>query len=234
MRRKLSLAGLVPGLLLLLAWLPGCDSNSNHDSGQPVTTTPQTSVDDGSLLSVVDAMQEQRLTFNNHWTDSQLSALNIPSTLTYQGDPFTTWKNDYEQKRLECAAYSGQQIGGETVCLPSKAATFDCSAGSILDYGYYCGGNRPVTGFWGKEPLDGVDYCCYVHDLNVWGPSPTSPMNACGAVMCLYYATEYPAGAVQAFPEVENARQCIYDWAKKLCNGIQTADAPVPATMINP
>ena len=79
-----------------------------------------------------------------------------------------------------------------------------------------------------------MDYCCYVHDLNVWGPSAFSPMNACGAVMCLYYATEYPTGAVQAFPEVENARQCIYDWAKKLCKGNQMTDAPVPGTVINP
>lgn len=238
MLRKLSLAGLVPVLLLLLALLPGCDSNNNHDSGQPVTTTTasQTSEDDGSLLTVVDALQEQRLTFNNHWTTQDLDDLNISHSLTYQGAPFTTWKNDYDKKLAECTAYSGQQINGDTVCLPSKDAIFDCSAGSILEYGYYCGAGRPADGFWDKEPLDGVDYCCRMHDRNVWGPSPTSPMNACGAVMCLYYATEYPAGAVQGFPEVENARQCIYDWAKKLCGviQIQPLDAPLPATMINP
>jgi hypothetical protein len=235
MLRKLSRACLVPGLLSALLLLPGCDSNNDHDSTQTASTVSQTtSSDDGSLQTVVSALQEQRLTFNNGWTTQELDDLNISHSLTYQGAPFTTWKNDYDKKLAECTVYSGQQINGDTVCLPSKDAIFDCSAGSILEYGYYCGAGRPADGFWGKEPLDGVDYCCRMHDMNVWGPSPTSPMNACGAVMCLYYATEYPAGSVQAFPEVENARQCIFDWAKKLCGGIQPLDTPPPATMINP
>ena len=234
MRDKPALASLALLLLPALLYLAGChDSDSDPAFVTPQTPVAQDSADDGSLLSAVAALQEERLTLNNPFTASDLSYLDIGAGLNYHGAPFTTWKNDYEKRRLECEGYAGQEINGEPICLSSKDALFDCSAGQILEYGYYCGGGRPAQGFWLKEPLDGVDYCCYIHDLNVWGPSSTSRINACGAAMCLYKATQYPADAVATFPEVENARQCIYDWARRWCGGNQPQDLPAPETAIN-
>lgn len=222
-------------ITILIAGCPDSKHSSNGNNNPPVASEGP-----GSVVSVLAAMQEPRITLNNPWTTGQTDYENINSRVTWQGHPFTTWKNDYLAKKAECESYDGQtvdkdgSIGTTEVCISTKKATADCGNGTMLEYGYYCGGGRPGVGLWGKEPLDGVDYCCYLHDRRVWGDQSESDL-ACGAIMCMYNMTAYPAGAEASFPEVENARQCLHDKAAIVCfPGNQSNDSPAPTAEYNP
>jgi hypothetical protein len=226
---------LLISITILIAGCPGGNSSSNRNNNDPVTT----SGNPGNVISVLSAMNEPRMTLNNPWTTGQTDHENINSRVTWQGQPFTTWKDDYLTKKAECESYDGKTVdkdgssGTTEVCIPTKKAIADCGNGTMLEYGYYCGAGRPGVGLWGKEPLDGVDYCCYLHDRRVWGDQSNSDL-ACGAIMCMYNATVYPAGAEAFFPEVENARQCLHDKAAILCGGNQSNDSPAPTVEYNP
>jgi hypothetical protein len=99
-----------------------------------------------------------------------------------------------------------------------------------IRYGRYCGRNFPDHGVWldnrrtrsdpslDVDPVDGIDYCCRLHDALVWDPTAkagaASQDNSCGWVMCAMQASAYPANALDTyFTAARDARQCIYDRA---------------------
>lgn len=100
-------------------------------------------------------------------------------------------------------------------------------------YGYYCGGGitpfRPFAA-GAPEPLDGVDYCCRLHDAQAWGlfALPSSFPSECGIAMCLSKASGLPANVIAQLPLVEAARQFWYDGAALVCGGNQSNDAQPP------
>jgi hypothetical protein len=233
--RVLALAGLL---------LAGCNNNSggggnsSNNGGGNQTPTAQSQTADGSFVAVVSAMQETRITMNYPWTSQDLADMGVSPDPGHEGTTFTTWKKNYDRKLAECEAFGdAKDSNDELICVPRKSTSHtDCSSDKILEYGYYCGAGRPAIGYWNKEPLDGVDYCCYLHDLQAWqGGNGTHQQNlACGAVMCMMKATAYPAGAENQFPDMENARQCVHDWAATLCGGNQLNDTPAPVVQYNP
>jgi hypothetical protein len=80
------------------------------------------------------------------------------------------------------------------------------------------------------RPLDAVDSCCRLHDLNHFDMGrlgALSPINACGFVMCLRQATGTPADVTDLLPEVERARQGMFRHAAILC-GIPSTALPPP------
>jgi hypothetical protein len=102
-------------------------------------------------------------------------------------------------------------------------------------YGYYCGGGFPGDGMYtwdakAPEPLDGVDYCCKLHDASTWGTSTStfSHPSECGILMCLSKASGLPASVMAQLPDVEAARQDWYDGAAAACFGIHSYDAQPP------
>ena len=99
-------------------------------------------------------------------------------------------------------------------------------------YGYYCGGGTtPFSSFQNgaPEPLDGVDYCCRLHDAQAWGTTTlTSTPSECGIAMCLSKASGLPANVIAQLPFVEEARQFWYDGAALACGGNQSNDAQPP------
>jgi len=172
------------------------------------------------------------LTLNNPWTRQDLIDQNIPirfwdNTPTME-DPVASaipsksiTVFDYQRTtRPECDA-AGNSPAGDPICLPQWKFP--------LDYGYYCGAGRPVVG-WTENPiLDPVDYCCRLHDRNLFDPQggATSPHNACGFVMCVSQATGFPADITSRMPDVERARRQMYNKASILCGpNIQPELAP--------
>lgn len=99
-------------------------------------------------------------------------------------------------------------------------------------YGYWCGAGHPPMGVdndHAPEPLDAVDFCCMMHDRQAWGASSggiNGPPER-GMAMCLYMATEYPAGTMSKLPDVERARQFWYDCAAIAASGNQI-NSPAP------
>jgi hypothetical protein len=116
---------------------------------------------------------------------------------------------------------------GEPSCYPTNQGALIRFNGR---YGYYCGKDFPAElgAFWNQmpEPLDGVDYCCRLHDETVWSDAGYS--NECGIVMCLSKASGLPANVMQLLPDVEEARQYWYKGAASICSGNQYNDAPPP------
>lgn len=115
--------------------------------------------------------------------------------------------------------------GGVTDPLADKA---------LHRYGYYCGGGFPGGDMYtwdakAPEPLDGVDYCCRLHDASAWGEGTlTKHPNECGILMCLSKASALPAGVMAQLPDVEAARQFWYDGAATVCRWNQSNNAQPP------
>ena len=141
---------------------------------------------------------------------------------------------DYERKRRECedeyrdgTCFPKLQTVGVGAILGCPTANFPS-----LRYGRYCGLGHPpdpngrafISGLE-REPIDGVDYCCRLHDVQMWGEGRA---NECGIAMCLSQASGYPANITELMPDTEEARQCWYDWAAAACPGDFDANAPPP------
>jgi hypothetical protein len=128
-------------------------------------------------------------------------------------------------------------------------ATDELAQQALQRYGYYCGGGYPnygdVFGADRPEPLDGVDYCCRLHDAQAWNARTTggtcNPVvkgpdecpNECGIAMCLTKLSEYPAGTFAQFPAIDESRQHWYGQgatggATFICPGNQYDDAAPP------
>lgn len=204
---------------------------------------PKASDSDEWLLTVLAAMQEPRVVFNNPWTAQDLADERIDAPVRHSREQFVTWKPDYERRRARCVSFGDREgEDGERICVPSKTGGLGLVCRErMLEYGYYCGAGRPSAAYWGEVPVDGVDYCCYLHDKQTWSEQGASDfrnfqLNSCGMLMCLNKMTEFPAGAAAHFPDTEDARQCIYNWASVplSCPGNQSNDAPPPQTRINP
>jgi hypothetical protein len=96
-------------------------------------------------------------------------------------------------------------------------------------YGYYCGGGFP-DGYGpfdinAPQPIDGVDYCCRLHDAQTWA-NLGRRSNECGMVMCLYHATVWPGGLETQLADVEESRQHWYGGAATACPWNQSNNAP--------
>ncbi len=172
------------------------------------------------------------LTLNNPWTQQDLQDLNIPDRFwlntPHTEDPRpdavparSTTVFDYHRTTRPSCDQAGSE-GNKKVCLPQWKFP--------LDYGWYCGAGRPVSGFLGNPMLDPVDYCCRLHDRNLFDPTlaAISPHNACGFVMCLSKATGFPADIAERLPDVERARRQMYNKASILCGVEVQPELPAP------
>lgn len=170
------------------------------------------------------------LTVNHPWTRDDLIAAGVANRLlddlSYRDEPAhnaaaspTITVADYRHTtRPQCEAAGTSN--GKPICLTNYKFP--------LAYGWYCGGGRPLVGFLANPALDPVDYCCRLHDQNLFAPTlaALSPKNACGFAMCLRMATASPADITQRLPDVEHARQQMYNKAALLCSGMQPALPP--------
>jgi hypothetical protein len=200
------------------------------------------------------------LTTNRAWSSDDLAAAGISEKLSgslayAQGMDFLAAQN---------ACPPGRRADDEMpTAFSTSAARYsslrdDCDRGTTflgsciekhefpIQYGWYCGALRPIDD---QEPgdddsvdqdgmysrfLDPVDYCCCLHDVNLFDQAQgsASPENACGMAMCLRQAVGFPSESalIQVMPEVMRARQNMYDMATILCEaGSRTTIAPLPA-----
>lgn len=173
--------------------------------------------------------------------------------------PYTTTITEYEARRRQCEQDYNELYDADTwenpvtgwtyhfqdrKCYPTlqlannlqESTVGDPAAQQVLQrYGYYCGGGfgaqTATFGSDAPEPLDGVDYCCRLHDDQVWRYEGKKESNECGIAMCLRQATVKGIAALP--PDVEEARQHWYGegavgGATYLCPGNQSDDAPAP------
>jgi len=191
-----------------------------------------------------NAQLEGYLTLNNPWTEQDLIDRKIPSkyfdTTIRHTDPEVESTHsitvfDYRRTtRPQCdtaGEYSGKQK-----CLPQWEFP--------LNYGWYCGAGRPLVGFTDENPvLDPVDYCCVLHDRQIWATVPefvrddpstyipyaeAQARNACGVVMCMSQATGFPADITRRLPYVERARRQMYNKASIACGPDVQPEIPAP------
>lgn len=171
--------------------------------------------------------------------------------------PYVTLMQQYRAKRRKCeedynAFYPPGSFDGllrtyhftDRKCYPThewvnglQESTFgDELANQVLyRYGYYCGGGYPPIdpfGVYAPEPIDSVDYCCRLHDAQIWA-NRGNYSNECGMAMCLSKASGLPSSVMAQFPDVEVARQHWYGngafgGAAYACPGNQSNDAPPP------
>ena len=176
--------------------------------------------------------------------------------------PYTTLVQQYQARRKQCEADSRSLLApGSLVisfadyyfqdqkCYPTltyrphgfvepPSGAVGPTANQVLHrYGYYCGGGYPNFDPFAPgapEPLDGVDYCCRLHDAQAWGESTIgSRKTECGIAMCLSKASGFPADVLTQMPDVEAARQFWYGGsvdggAAFVCGGNQSNDAQPP------
>lgn len=108
---------------------------------------------------------------------------------------------------------------------------------SEMRYGRYCGWHFPVGHPFNdntREPIDGVDYCCRLHDWGIWSwewekdhTLDVEDLKACGMMMCLSQASGYPSNITTLMPDVEESRICWYEWAGIACEGTQPTLPPL-------
>lgn len=192
-----------------------------------------------SLDAVADGppgfVPEGYLRLNNDWALHDALEV-IPPTYAlitpHKDDPDLTAVSsqsitiaDYRRTRRPQCDAAGNSAQGDPICLAQWKFP--------LNYGWYCGVGRPVIGFLGNPRLDPVDYCCRLHDRNLFDPllGAKSPHNACGFLMCLSQATGHPAEITQHLPDVERARRQMYNKAALLCG---PGTRPLPELEIVP
>jgi len=180
------------------------------------------------MSTMTAALSEGQFTVNNPWTQADLDEQNI-SSLSYwavvaangnrpgQVRPYTTLVQQYRAKRKQCEDDAKiLNALGEPSCFPTLQSAVLKYNGR---YGYYCGKDFPAElgAFWNQmpEPLDGVDYCCRLHDDNAW--SIAGYDDECGILMCLSKASGNPATVMASIPDVEEARKYWYDGATSAC-----------------
>jgi len=117
--------------------------------------------------------------------------------------------------------------------LDKSPALFPTDNQTLQRYGYYCGGGYPELpplSADAPEPIDGVDYCCRLHDANAWSRYGDSG-NECGIAMCLRQGSMYPAGLDSQLADVLESRSHWYGdgalaGAAIACPGVQSNNAP--------
>lgn len=197
--------------------------------------------------ATVDAVSDGAFTFNNYWAQAQLNAQDIAASITYLGkDPASpdTWIRPYRtlaseyQVKLERCRQDNAKDADNGKCYPDNVPAAIAFNGR---YGYYCGAGHPDGGNTTfaegmPEPLDGVDYCCRLHDRTSWGPpnidfhpfaTEYSDFNECGIVMCLDQVML--SGNMTVLPSrVAAARTYWYQGAALICGGNQYNDPQAP------
>jgi hypothetical protein len=196
-------------------------------------------------------------------TEHITATINYDSFLSDRVHAYTTLMTQYQVKRRKCeqdynnfydpSTFTTPIIGStyhfqDRKCYPTnqwvyglQESTTDPFATHVLyRYGYYCGAGYPPIAPYATnapEPIDGVDYCCRLHDAQTWaGRGDYS--NECGIAMCLRQASQFPTGLWAQLPDVEQARQYWYGngafgGAAYLCPGNQSNDAPPPIVSSN-
>lgn len=127
---------------------------------------------------------------------------------------------DYHRSARRDCELAGNSDEGHPICLPQWRFP--------LNYGYYCGKDRPVRGFLGNPILDPLDYCCRLHDQNLFADPVRAVHNACGFVMCVSQAEGFPADITERLPDVERARRQMYNKATILCGVEVQPELPAP------
>lgn len=188
------------------------------------------------------------LTLNNPWTGQDLVERKIPEeyrdSTTHIEDPDATLIPsrsitlfDYRHTTRPQCNTAGNSPEGKPICLPEWRFP--------LNYGWYCGADRPVVGWTENPRLDAVDYCCLLHDRTIWATVPdlrTDPVghadgqarNACGVVMCLSQATGFPSDIQTLLPDVERARRQMYNMASIICGPEVQPTLPAPKIVAAP
>ena len=159
---------------------------------------------------------------NHRWTDEDFEEQRMPNPVPYpDSDPapdlneahvsYRTTVGQY-QNNLEACEADGE-FEGKKRCLPSWEEP--------LNYGWYCGASRPLEGWIANPKLDPVDFCCRLHDRNLFDKElgSFSPENACGFAMCLHKARASAPDIFDLMPNVERARINMYNRAAILCAG---------------
>jgi hypothetical protein len=173
------------------------------------------------------------LSTNHRWSADDFIQQNMPHVLAYrEADAdedeahrsYRTSVGDYRSSLNACA--SAGESNGKKLCLTNWEEP--------LDYGWYCGAGRPVEGFLDNPELDPVDFCCRLHDRNLFDQTlnAKSPLNACGFAMCLHKARASTPEIFDLMPNVERARVNMYNRAAILCGA--NADDPLEYAILQP
>lgn len=234
---------LVACLSIVLLMTAGCSSKDNNESAPPQT---QQAASDGFLSTMTALLSDGQLTLNNPWTRADLDNEQIIESIGYQQTvnshpagrvrPYTTLVQQYRAKRKQCERDANvPNTEDEPSCYPKNVGAIVAFNGR---YGYYCGaGFPPISPFASKapEPLDGVDYCCRLHDERVWSKAGYSPLTSdqCGIVMCLSMASG-SANVMAQMPDVEEARQYWYTGASSVCPGSRGGGGSPPPPALPP
>jgi hypothetical protein len=91
--------------------------------------------------------------------------------LSYKGKYVSQNKSDYDATLEQC------KKDGSGQCKPYYE-----TGGWFGRYGYHCGDG------WGgpyDKTVSGQDYCCYLHDRQVWGGTGKDAENLCGFAACM-------------------------------------------------
>lgn len=166
---------------------------------------------------------------NHRWGNADLMEQGVPyldGSIDYPECPSEPYCPDKAQPyEVTVGEYQSQFAACEAAGTYRGAAKCLTSWRLPLAYGWYCGGGRPVLDeaagddFWTTPILDPVDFCCKLHDLNLWDPvnAATSPLNACGFAMCLHQAATSASDIFRCMPNVARARIRMYNQAAILC-----------------
>ncbi len=169
------------------------------------------------------------LSSNHRWDDAVLIDQGVPyldGSIDYPVCPSEPYCPDKARPyEVTVGQYQSQFAACEAAGTYRGAAKCLTSWRLPLAYGWFCGGGRPVLdedagdSFWTAPILDPVDFCCKLHDLNLWDQdkNATSPLNACGFAMCLHQAATSSADIFRCMPNVARARVSMYNQAAILC-----------------
>jgi hypothetical protein len=169
------------------------------------------------------------LSANHRWDDADLMEQGVPyldGSVDYPQCPSEPYCPDKAQPyEVTVGEYQSQFAACEAAGTYRGAAKCLTSWRLPLAYGWFCGGGRPVLdedagdSFWTTPILDPVDFCCKLHDLNLWDQerASTSPLNACGFAMCLHQAATSAPDIFRCMPNVARARISMYNQAAILC-----------------
>lgn len=194
----------------------------------PVNPVPLDKIPISLRTFVASVLSKGRFTINSTWSNEG-NTLGINAD--YQGKPYISTVIEYEEAKRQCYKdYNFIKDSGkfdsptgyeqytfkDRKCYPKlelaneldpNPPIFDEAGRQILHrYGYYCGGGFGAD--HNEEPLDGVDYCCKLHDEGAWGGQGEIGRNECGIAMCLSVVTVFGTSSLPA--DVEEARQHWY------------------------
>lgn len=237
-------------------WLISCGGSDSGDNENNPETTSTTVGPSSSVVMIASLANQQVFSLNNPWVQADLDRMNVDAsyvepvhiTRMFDDDPRYGW-GGYKDRYAECVSDFNKpnEPDGNRKCYPrvtlhdyqilnGDVFTYRCAEQNNLiefnrmRYGYYCGkGHGDSADAPKPRPMDAVDACCRMHDLQKWAAiGPES--NEEGIVMCLSMAKSSPTNLLST-PEaalIEESRQCWYDHARWIIAGSQPNNAPPP------